>query len=183
MPRLSLAFEWFRRLDKKSLAKMQDALKEEQEQAGFDFGDKVEGPRLDDPLAFALGAAMVKASARVSPSDAISGYLFGYVSEAFQAGTGESIFGDEMTPQPGAVLLSKVDRRLVPRRKNPPRGVVRHGKASTSVVYPGGVVVRFRRRVEDPEALAMANAHYLEALEGQQSIFQEMQRETELVKK
>ena len=182
LPRLSIAFEWLRRLDGKSLAKMQNALKEEQEQRGFDFGEKVEGPKLEDPLAFALGVAMVKASARVSPSDAISEYLRGYVAEAFQTGTGESMFGEAMAAQPGAVLLAHVDRRFLNRRRNPPRGTVKHGKSSTSVVYPGGVVVRFRRRVEDPEAVALADAHYLEALEGQQSIFSEMQRETELVK-
>jgi len=58
--------------------------------------------------------------------------------------------------------------------------MVRHGKAGTVVRYPGGVEVRFRRRVEDPTALAMADAHYLEALEGQGALFGGLGRETTL---
>jgi len=121
----------------------------------------------------------VKAAGRAAPAEAMADYLREYVADALRTGPGESLFGvDDVDP--GAVLLLRVDRRLL--RKNPPRGMVRHGKAGTVVRYPGGVEVRFRRRVEDPSALAMADAHYLEALEGQEALFGGLGRETTIHK-
>lgn len=178
LPRLPRAFEWFRRMDGKSVAKMRAALRDEEVQGGLDLGDlpKDTAP-LSDSLAWALGVAIVKAAGRAAPADAMAEYLREYVADALRTGPGESLFGaDDVNP--GAVLLGHVDRRLL--RKNPPPGRVRHRKTGTVVSYPGGVEVHFRRRVEDPEALAMADSHYLEALEGQGSLFGGLGRESTL---
>lgn len=176
LPRLPRAFEWFRRMDGKSLAKMRAALRDEEVQGGLDLGDMPKGAApLSDSLAWALGVAIVKAAGRTAPAEAMAGYLREYVADALRTGPGESLFG-AADVDPGAVLMGRVDRRLL--RPNPPRGTVRHGKAGTVVKYPGGVEVRFRRRVEDPDALAMADAHYLETLEGQGALFGDLGRET-----
>ncbi len=159
LPRLPRAFEWFRRMDGKSLAKMRAALRDEEVQGGLDLGDMPkDAAPLADSLAWALGVAIVKAAGRAAPAEAMADYLREYVADALRTGPGESLFGAADDVDPGAVLLGRVDRRLL--RRNPPRGMVRHGKAGTVVRYPGGVEVRFRRRVEDPTALAMADAHY-----------------------
>jgi len=179
LPRLPRAFEWFRRMDGKSLAKMRAALRDEEVQGGLDLGDMPkDAAPLSDSLAWALGVAIVKAAGRAAPAEAMADYLREYVADALRTGPGESLFGAADDVDPGAVLLGRVDRRLL--RRNPPRGMVRHGKAGTVVRYPGGVEVRFRRRVEDPTALAMADAHYLEALEGQGALFGGLGRETTL---
>lgn len=179
LPRLPRAFEWFRRMDGKSLAKMRAALRDEETQGGLDLGDMPkDAAPLADSLAWALGVAIVKAAGRAAPAEAMADYLREYVADALRTGPGESLFGASDDVDPGAVLLLRVDRRLL--RKNPPRGMVRHGKAGTVVRYPGGVEVRFRRRVEDPTALSMADAHYLEALEGQGALFGGLGRETTL---
>ena len=177
LPRLEKALEWFRRLDGKSLAKMRAALRDEQEQGGLDLGDTAaDAPALEDPLAWALGVAIVKAAGRANPAEAVAGYLRPFVSDALRTGPGEDLFGASADVNPGAVLLAHVDRRMI--RKNPPRGSVRHSRGGTVVRYPGGVEVRFRRRVEDPLALSMADAHYLEALEGQGALFGGLGRES-----
>lgn len=179
LPRLPRAFEWFRRMDGKSLAKMRAALRDEEVQGGLDLGDMPkDAAPLSDSLAWALGVAIVKAAGRAAPAEAMADYLREYVADALRTGPGESLFGAADDVDPGAVLLGRVDRRLL--RRNPPRGMVRHGKGGTVVRYPGGVEVRFRRRVEDPTALAMADAHYLEALEGQGALFGGLGRETTL---
>lgn len=182
-PVLALALDWYRRLGGKGVAAMRAALAEESAQHALDLEPSNEGPTMSDPLAYALGVAFVKASARTDPAEAMASYLVPYLEQARQdSPSAISMFGGDMEgPEPARVLLGAVDRRLLgkaPMRSNPPRGRVRHSRGGTDVVYPGGVRVHFPRRLEDADALRAADAHYLEAYEGQGSLFPGLGRES-----
>lgn len=181
-PVLPLALDWYRRLGGKGVAAMRAALSEESAQRALNLEPSHNGPTMSDPLAYALGVAFVKASARTDPAAAMASYLSPYLEQARQDDPAAvSMFGDEEGPEPARVLLGAVDRRLLasPKmRANPPRGRVRHSRTGTEVVYPGGVRVQFARRLDEADALRAADAHYLETFEGQGSLFPGMGRES-----
>jgi hypothetical protein len=181
-PVLSLSLDWYRRLGGKGVAAMRAALEGESGQRSLDLEPSHDGPTMSDPLAYALGVAFVKASARTDPAAAMASYLSPYLKQARQDDPAAvSMFGDSEGPDPARVLLGAVDRRLLgraPVRSSPPRGRVRQSRGGTEVVYPGGVRVHFPRRLEEADALRAADAHYLEAYEGQGSLFPGMGRES-----
>ena len=186
---LSNAFDWYRRIGKKGVSEIRAALKDEQNQIGIDLGGDL--PEMANTVSHALGIAFAKATERASPADAMAEYLGQYATQAAADDPGAvSMFdaGEVPRPDPGTVLLGIIDKRLLTGEKrqrkpkpNPPRGRVRHARGGgTTVEYPGGVRVQFPRRLDDAAALQMADAHYLEAIEGQVSIFPGMGRESVL---
>jgi hypothetical protein len=104
LPRLSDARAWVGKAGRKSLTALADGAALDARQAAL-FGEAEIGARGFDPLAVAMGAAMVRAGRRVEPMSAAAGYLAAYLSDAEQYRPDmPTLFGSPSQGDPAATM-------------------------------------------------------------------------------
>jgi hypothetical protein len=104
LPRLSDARAWVGKAGRKSLTALADGAALDARQAAL-FGEAEIGARGFDPLAVAMGAAMVRAGRRVEPMGAAAGYLAAYLSDAEQYRPDmPTLFGSPPQGDPAATM-------------------------------------------------------------------------------